>query len=63
MDEKQKVIHEVNLKKLQRALRDLRARWPAHSVKPEMIIQLEDLEEEIANLQKILYEDKEIDEF
>lgn len=49
---------EVKLKDLQGELDDLRARWPAHSVKPEMIIQLEDLEEEIATLKNLLDEDK-----
>ena len=59
MDGNQQEIFEVNLKKLQGALDDLRARWPAHSVKPEMIIQLEDLEEEIATLQKLLVENRD----
>lgn len=63
MGENQKTIHEVKLQKLLMSLSDLRARWPAHSVKPEMIIQLEDLEEEIENLQKLLDEDKKKDEF
>lgn len=58
MDENQKEIAEVKLQKLQLSLSDLRARWPAHSVKSEMIIQLEDLEEEIANLEELLREYK-----
>jgi hypothetical protein len=59
MHKNQQEIFEVKLKDLQGALDDLRARWPAHSVKPEMIIQLEDLEEEIATLQNLLDEEKQ----
>jgi len=29
---------------------DIKAQWPAHSVKPWMLQQLEDLEEELAQL-------------
>lgn len=35
---------------LQDELDDLLKRWPAHSVKPELIILRENLEEEIAEL-------------
>ncbi|MFC1943203.1 histidine kinase [Chloroflexota bacterium] len=36
------------IKKIEEALADLKARWPAHSVKPEMWQQLEELEENLA---------------
>lgn len=36
-----------SLQSLQGELDDLMQRWPAHSVKPEMITLREDLEEEI----------------
>lgn len=38
---------EQRLVRLQKELTDLKARWPAHSVKPELIRQYENLEEEI----------------
>lgn len=56
MDENQRKIQELNLQNLQEELADLKARWPAHSVKPDMIFKLDDLEEEIADLQKLLAE-------
>lgn len=31
-------------------LEDLKKRWPAHSVKPEMVLELERLEDEIKEL-------------
>lgn len=54
MDENQRKIAEERLQKLQSELTDLKLRWPAHSLKPAMLIELEDLEEEIADLQKVL---------
>ncbi|AFM00354.1 hypothetical protein Desde_1966 [Desulfitobacterium dehalogenans ATCC 51507] len=42
------------LMELQTELTDLRARWPAHSLKPSLIIQLEDLEEEIREIREKL---------
>jgi hypothetical protein len=38
---------------LQKQIAELKNSWPAHSVPPAMLEQLEDLEEELANLQKI----------
>ncbi|MGE4272178.1 MAG: 4Fe-4S dicluster domain-containing protein [Desulfitobacterium sp.] len=43
-----------NLQRLEKELDELRSRWPAHSVKPEMVTQQEELEEEIADLRKRL---------
>ncbi|AGA69009.1 hypothetical protein Desdi_1516 [Desulfitobacterium dichloroeliminans LMG P-21439] len=56
MDDNQRRMHEHNLLRLQKELDDLRSRWPAHSVKPEMVNQREELEEEIADLRKRLKE-------
>lgn len=56
MDENQRKMTEERLQKLEMDLKDLKLRWPAHSLKPAMLIQLEDLEEEIANLQNLLSE-------
>lgn len=58
MDETQRNFQEQRLQELQRELDDLRARWPAHSVKPAMLNQLEDLEEEIENLKELLNESR-----
>lgn len=41
---------ESKLAELQKKIEDLRKRLPAHSVKPGMIEELEDLEEELAVL-------------
>lgn len=56
MDEYQRKIIEQRLEKVQKELADLHARWPAHSVKPAMLIQLEDYEEEFASLKELLRE-------
>jgi hypothetical protein len=56
MDENQRKMTEERLQKLEQDLKDLKLRWPAHSLKSAMIIQLEDLEEEIANFQNLLSE-------
>ena len=39
--------------KLEEQIVELKARWPAHSVQPWMLQQLEDLEEELALLQEL----------
>jgi len=47
---------ERELEKLQKELADLKNRWPAHSVKTSMIIELEELEEKIGQINNILGE-------
>lgn len=47
---------EKQLQKIEEELEDLKARWPAHSLKPAMLSQLEDLEEERDRL-KLLFEE------
>ncbi len=37
----------AKVKELEEKLADLKARWPAHSVKPSMWQELEELEEEL----------------
>ena len=49
---------KAKLKELEKRYRDLLARWPAHSVKPEMIIEKEELEDEIAELKKAIAEEQ-----
>lgn len=39
---------------LEAQIADLKSRFPAHSLKPEMFDQLEDLEEELARLKQEL---------
>lgn len=35
------------INEIEEAIADLKARWPAHSVKPKMLQQLEELEEKL----------------
>jgi len=46
MDENQKYELRAQIKALEKKLADLKLRWPAHSLKPAMMVELEDLEEE-----------------
>lgn len=46
------------LRRLEARLADLKARWPAHSVRPAMWMELEDLEEEVSRLRAELQEGK-----
>jgi hypothetical protein len=54
MDDRERIESERRLAQLENELGDLRLRWPAHSVKPAMLIQLEELEEEIETLRERL---------
>lgn len=45
---------EKQLQEVESDLADLKARWPAHSVKPAMLVKLEDLEEERDRLKDLL---------
>lgn len=47
---------EDKLEKLQKELANLKNRWPAHSVKLAMILELEKLEEKIAQINNTLKE-------
>jgi hypothetical protein len=47
IDDKNPRIEEI-----ERELAQLRSQLPAHSVKPEMIIKIEELEEELERLKK-----------
>ncbi len=40
------------VKELERRIAELKSRWPAHSVSPTMLQQLEGLEEELEELKK-----------
>ncbi|WP_347488345.1 histidine kinase [Desulfoscipio sp. XC116] len=43
---------EIKIKELKEQIADLKKRFPAHSLKPSMVIQLEELEEELDRLQR-----------
>ena len=48
------------IEELKKQIADLESRWPAHSVPPAMLEQLEDLEEELAReLEKAAKEQEE----
>ena len=38
-------MNQSRIEELERDIADLKARWPAHSVKPVMLQQLEELED------------------
>lgn len=40
-------MDDERIRELEEAIADLKARWPAHSVKPQMWQQLDDLEEKL----------------
>jgi hypothetical protein len=40
------------IQELEEQINELKARWPAHSVQPSMLQQLEELEEELESLKK-----------
>lgn len=48
---------ETQLTEVEAGLRDLQARWPAHSVKPALLAELEELEDERERLRRLLFSD------
>jgi hypothetical protein len=44
-------VELTRLEEVEARLADLKARLPAHSIPPSMMMQLDELEEELANLQ------------
>ena len=47
-------MDEKRIKELEEQINDLKKRWPAHSVSPAMLIQLDELEEELELARKAL---------
>lgn len=43
-------VGDDKLKQLEKQIADLKSRWPAHSVPPAMLQQLDELEEELDRL-------------
>lgn len=50
MEERDK--KEKRIKELEMAIADINSKMPAHSVKPELILQLEELEDELESLKE-----------
>ncbi|HHW43648.1 histidine kinase [Desulfofundulus thermobenzoicus] len=44
---------KAEIRRIEAEIAALKKRWPAHSVKPSMVEQLEELEEELARLRKM----------
>ena len=45
-------VRENRIRNLEKQIAELKSRWPAHSVPPAMIQQLDELEEELEQLRK-----------
>lgn len=54
----EKNLEQLNkkLQEIEFQIKDLKDRWPAHSLKPSMLLQLEDLEEERDRLKRLVEE-------
>ncbi len=47
------------IKLLEEKITDLKKRFPAHSLKPQMMQELEELEEELADLRRLSFQQNE----
>ena len=45
-------MDDDKIREIEEKIADLKARWPAHSVKPSMWMQLEELEDELEAARK-----------
>lgn len=52
------VKEEERVKEIEAQIADLKKRWPAHSVPANMLMQLDELEDELALAQRALAEKK-----
>jgi len=50
---------ESEIKKLEDEIKEIKGSWPVHSVKPEMAMHLEELEDELDEKKKLLEEKKQ----
>lgn len=48
----EKALEDMTLEELNERLRDVQGRIPAHSVKPAIMVELEEIEDEIARRKK-----------
>ena len=46
-------VQRARIQELERQIAQLKAQLPAHSIKPEMIMKIEELEEELEKLKNI----------
>jgi hypothetical protein len=46
-------VVQDRIRQLEEEIADLKARWPAHSVKPSMLQQLEELEEALEKAKQV----------
>jgi hypothetical protein len=53
-ENEQKLLLQLNV--VEAKLKDLKARWPYHSVQAKMVTELEDLEEERDHILKVINE-------
>ena len=51
-------MDEQRIKDLEAQIADLKKRWPAHSVSPAILMQLDELEEELEAARKALVRNK-----
>jgi len=47
------------IQELEEKIADLKKRWPAHSVPPAMVLELDDLEEELAEVVEQVHREKD----
>lgn len=53
------VMEHRSIEEIEADLEDLKGRWPAHSVRPHMYQQLEDLEDELEQAKKRAAEERD----
>ncbi len=47
-------VNNPHIKELEKRIEDLKLQMPKHSIPPAMIIELEDLEDELEDAQKVI---------
>jgi cell division protein ZapA (FtsZ GTPase activity inhibitor) len=52
-------MNNQRIQELQEKIADLKKRWPAHSVPPAMMRELDDLEEELAEALERVHQEKD----
>ena len=52
-------MNNKRIQELEEKIADLKKRWPAHSVPPTMVRELDDLEEELAEALEQVHQEKD----
>lgn len=52
-------MNNKRIQELEEKIADLKKRWPAHSVPPAMLRELDDLEEELAKALEQVHQEKD----